>query len=106
MRASSRRADLRVRSREQDEFAEPRQRPKASRKSHERFDFCHGGARLHLCFLGSVVEYLRHMLVASVTSPPEWPALIEASMEDLAQLALAELVEWLRDQRELLRATN
>lgn len=38
-------------------------------------------------YCADVVEYLRHMLVASVTSPPEWPALIEASMEDLAQLA-------------------
>jgi DNA polymerase-3 subunit gamma/tau len=38
-------------------------------------------------FCAEVVEYLRHMLVVSVTSPQEWPKLIEASSEDLAQIA-------------------
>ncbi len=37
-------------------------------------------------YCADMVEYLRHMLVASVTSPKEWPKLIEASAEDLAQL--------------------
>jgi DNA polymerase-3 subunit gamma/tau len=38
-------------------------------------------------YCADVVEYLRHLLVASVTPPQEWPALIEASADDLAQLA-------------------
>ncbi|HSB43710.1 MAG TPA: DNA polymerase III subunit gamma/tau [Nitrospira sp.] len=38
-------------------------------------------------FCAEVVEYLRHMLVVSVTSQQEWPKLIEASSEDLAQIA-------------------
>jgi DNA polymerase-3 subunit gamma/tau len=38
-------------------------------------------------FCSDVVEYLRHMLVVSVTPPPEWPKLIEASSEDLTQIA-------------------
>ncbi len=38
-------------------------------------------------FCAEVVEYVRHMLVVSVTSQQEWPKLIEASSEDLAQIA-------------------
>jgi DNA polymerase III subunit gamma/tau len=38
-------------------------------------------------YCADVVEYLRNMLVVSVTSPQEWPALIEASSDDLSQLA-------------------
>ncbi len=38
-------------------------------------------------FCAEVVEYFRHMLVVSVTSQQEWPKLIEASSEDLAQIA-------------------
>jgi DNA polymerase-3 subunit gamma/tau len=39
-------------------------------------------------YCAEVVEYLRNMLVVSVvTSPQEWPGLIEASAEDLAQMA-------------------
>jgi len=38
-------------------------------------------------FCSEVVEYLRHMLVVSVTPSPEWPKLIEASSEDLTQIA-------------------
>ncbi len=38
-------------------------------------------------FCAEVVEYLRHMLVVSVTPPKEWPKLIEASSEDFAQIA-------------------
>ncbi|HKT33981.1 MAG TPA: DNA polymerase III subunit gamma/tau [Nitrospira sp.] len=37
-------------------------------------------------YCADVVEYLRHLLVVSVTSSQEWPALIEASADDLAQL--------------------
>ncbi len=40
-------------------------------------------------YCAEVVEYLRNMLVVSVvTSPQEWPGLIEASAEDLAQMAV------------------
>ena len=38
-------------------------------------------------YCADVVEYLRNLLVVSVTAAPEWPALIEASADDLAQLA-------------------
>ncbi|MBA5866587.1 MAG: DNA polymerase III subunit gamma/tau [Nitrospira sp. CR1.3] len=38
-------------------------------------------------YCAEIVEYLRNMLVVSVTSPQEWPSLIEASSEDLAQLS-------------------
>jgi DNA polymerase-3 subunit gamma/tau len=38
-------------------------------------------------YCADIVEYLRHLLVASVTPPQEWSALIEASTDDLAQLA-------------------
>jgi DNA polymerase-3 subunit gamma/tau len=39
-------------------------------------------------YCAEVVEYLRNMLVVSVvTSPQEWQGLIEASAEDLAQIA-------------------
>jgi DNA polymerase-3 subunit gamma/tau len=38
-------------------------------------------------YCADVVEYLRNMLVVSVTSQQEWPGLIEASTEDLMQLA-------------------
>lgn len=38
-------------------------------------------------FCADVVEYLRNLLVISVTSQAEWPKLIEASSEDLAQMA-------------------
>jgi len=39
-------------------------------------------------YCAEVVEYLRNMLVVSVvTSPQEWQGLIEASAEDLAQMA-------------------
>ncbi|HJT22898.1 MAG TPA: DNA polymerase III subunit gamma/tau [Nitrospira sp.] len=38
-------------------------------------------------YCAEVVESLRHLLVMSVTSPHEWPALIEAPAEELAQLA-------------------
>ncbi len=38
-------------------------------------------------FCAEVVEYLRHMLVVSVTPQTEWPKLIEATTEDLAQMA-------------------
>ncbi len=37
-------------------------------------------------YCADIVEYVRHMLVASVTPAQEWPALIEASAEDLTQL--------------------
>ena len=37
-------------------------------------------------YCGDVVECLRNMLVVSVTSPQEWPGLIEASSDDLSQL--------------------
>ncbi len=37
-------------------------------------------------FCADMVEYLRHMLVAAVTSLQEWPKLIEASAEELMQL--------------------
>ena len=40
-------------------------------------------------YCAEVVEYLRNMLVVSVvTSPQEWQGLIEASAEDLAQMAI------------------
>ena len=38
-------------------------------------------------FCADVVEYLRNLLVVSVTPQPEWPKLIEASSEDLTQMA-------------------
>jgi len=38
-------------------------------------------------FCAEMVEYLRNMLVLSVTSESEWPKLIEASSDDLAQMA-------------------
>jgi DNA polymerase III subunit gamma/tau len=39
-------------------------------------------------YCAEVVEYLRNMLVVSVvSSPQEWPGLIEASTEDLTQMA-------------------
>ncbi|HKY70479.1 MAG TPA: DNA polymerase III subunit gamma/tau [Nitrospira sp.] len=38
-------------------------------------------------YCADVVEYLRNLLVISVTSQQEWPTLIEASGDDLAQLA-------------------
>jgi DNA polymerase III subunit gamma/tau len=38
-------------------------------------------------YCADVVEYLRNLLVSSVTSQQEWPTLIEASGDDLAQLA-------------------
>ena len=37
-------------------------------------------------YCADVVECLRNMLVVSVTSPQEWPGLIEASADDLLQL--------------------
>jgi DNA polymerase III subunit gamma/tau len=37
-------------------------------------------------YCADVVEYLRNLLVVSVTSPQEWPGLIEASSDDLSQL--------------------
>ena len=37
-------------------------------------------------FCAEVVEYLRHMLLVSVTPQSEWPKLIEASSEDLTQI--------------------
>lgn len=37
-------------------------------------------------YCADVVECLRNMLVVSVTSPQEWPGLIEASSDDLSQL--------------------
>ncbi|MDF0645717.1 MAG: DNA polymerase III subunit gamma/tau [Nitrospira sp.] len=36
-------------------------------------------------YCAEIVEYLRNMLVVSVTAPHEWPRLIETSSEDLAQ---------------------
>ena len=38
-------------------------------------------------FCAEVVEYLRNLLVLSVTPSAEWPKLIEASSEDLEQMA-------------------
>jgi DNA polymerase III subunit gamma/tau len=38
-------------------------------------------------YCADVVEYLRNLLVVSVTPPQEWSALIEASVDDLHQLA-------------------
>lgn len=38
-------------------------------------------------YCAEIVEYLRNMLVVSVTAPHQWPRLIEASSEDLAQFA-------------------
>lgn len=38
-------------------------------------------------FCADVVEYLRNLLVISVTSQAEWPKLVEASSENLAQMA-------------------
>ena len=38
-------------------------------------------------YCADVVEYLRDLLVVSVTPPEEWSGLIEASADDLAQLA-------------------
>jgi len=38
-------------------------------------------------FCAEIVEYLRHMLVVSVTPQTEWPKLIEATSEDLTQMA-------------------
>jgi DNA polymerase-3 subunit gamma/tau len=38
-------------------------------------------------YCSDIVEYLRNLLVVSVTPPQEWSALIEASADDLAQLA-------------------
>jgi DNA polymerase-3 subunit gamma/tau len=38
-------------------------------------------------FCADVVEYLRNLLVVSVTPPQEWSGLIEASADDLSQLA-------------------
>ncbi len=38
-------------------------------------------------YCAEVVEYIRNLLVVSVTSPEEWTGLIDASPEDLAQLA-------------------
>jgi DNA polymerase-3 subunit gamma/tau len=38
-------------------------------------------------YCADVVEHLRNLLVVSVTRPEEWSALIEASADDLAQLA-------------------
>ena len=50
-------------------------------------------------YCAEVVEYLRNMLVVSVvTSPQEWQGLIEASAEDLAQMAA--------DARSSARATS
>ena len=37
-------------------------------------------------YCADVVEYLRNLLVVSVTLPQEWPGLIEASSDDLSQL--------------------
>ena len=45
-----------------------------------------GGHDLRV-YCADVVEYLRHLLVVSVTPQQDWPALIEASADDLAQLA-------------------
>ncbi len=39
-------------------------------------------------YCAEIVEHLRNMLVVSVTSQQEWPKLIEASSEDLAQLSM------------------
>jgi DNA polymerase-3 subunit gamma/tau len=39
-------------------------------------------------YCADVVEYLRNLLVISVTAPQEWSALIEASADDLGQLAV------------------
>jgi DNA polymerase-3 subunit gamma/tau len=38
-------------------------------------------------YCAEVVESLRNLLVISVTSPPEWPTLIEAPAEELTRLA-------------------
>jgi DNA polymerase-3 subunit gamma/tau len=38
-------------------------------------------------YCGDIVEYLRNLLVVTVTPPQEWSTLIEASADDLAQLA-------------------
>lgn len=45
-----------------------------------------GGHELR-AYCADVVEYVRHLLVVSVTPPQEWPVLIETSSDDLAQLA-------------------
>jgi DNA polymerase-3 subunit gamma/tau len=45
-----------------------------------------GGHDLRV-YCADVVEYLRNLLVVSVTPQAEWPALIEASADDLVQLA-------------------
>ena len=45
-----------------------------------------GGHELR-AYCADVVEYLRNLLVVSVTASQEWSALIEASADDLAQLA-------------------
>ncbi|HET9844597.1 MAG TPA: DNA polymerase III subunit gamma/tau [Nitrospira sp.] len=45
-----------------------------------------GGHELR-AYCADVVEYVRHLLVVSVTPRQEWPALIEVSSDDLAQLA-------------------
>jgi DNA polymerase-3 subunit gamma/tau len=37
-------------------------------------------------YCADIVEYLRNMLVVSVTSPQEWPGLIDASLDDLMRL--------------------
>ncbi len=39
-------------------------------------------------YCADVVEYLRNLLVVSVTPQQEWPGLIEGSSDDLAQLAV------------------
>ena len=44
-----------------------------------------GGYELR-AYCADVVEYLRNMLVVTVTPPQEWPALIEGSPDDLTQL--------------------
>jgi len=53
---------------------------------HTLSQLIEGGHDLR-AYCADVVEYLRNLLVVSVTSPQEWSALIQASAEDLAQLA-------------------
>ncbi|HEX6531451.1 MAG TPA: DNA polymerase III subunit gamma/tau [Nitrospira sp.] len=53
---------------------------------HTLSQLIEGGHDLR-AYCADVVEYLRNLLVVSVTSPQEWSALIQASADDLAQLA-------------------
>ncbi len=53
---------------------------------HTLSQLIEGGHDLR-AYCADVVEYLRNLMVVSVTSPQEWSALIQASADDLAQLA-------------------